>query len=96
MTVSFQSLHSDREIVSRCWRAKRGREIDTSFLPSTGYQNFRSMNSESNESNEIRKNWRPIFPLNLYLCITLLLVRSVKGSLLKLTGSSFLQLNIGK
>lgn len=95
MTVSFQSLHSDREIVSRCWRAKRGREIDTSFLPSTGYQNFRSMNSESNESNEIRKNWRPIFPLN-YICVSRCYI--YKGSLLKLTGSSlnFLQLNIGK
>lgn len=79
MTVSFQSLHSDREIVSRCWRAKRGREIDTSFLPSTGYQNFRSMNSEMlNRTNRMNvrdsKKLEAYFSIELYLCITLLYI----------------------
>lgn len=76
MTVSFQSLHSDREIVSRCWRAKRGREIDTSFLPSTGYQNFRSMNSEMlNRTN--RMNVRDSKKLEAYFSIEFIFVYHV-------------------
>lgn len=46
MTVSFESLHSDREIVSRCWRVSRG--IDNSSLPLAAVSKL-SIDAESNE-----------------------------------------------